>query len=335
MDSTFVIIPRMQVQNANMISSYWLLNGAAVNASVMFAHAIGRELDNVDEIDGVALIHHDAELQAESGDYARVLPFQRRGASLIDKNDYSKNTLSLSLQPTATRHLKVSLIIRFSGDAIIDDEAIDEFLQGARFAGGSVLTHQDIVIAATYEELSKQVKNGYYVVERQDLIGDEDPLETVLDVHDHRSDFYTNSFSDFLSNIENSEFEKKEKELYGKMQKLLIQCIKDNISITSSLRKLIDIYRQEKIPLITKCQEWQNNHTWLAATNLGYKLQTTPEQKAFVRENYPHAYAEPLIGLVQYKSARSLSISEIKTLFWHHEWANSSTFIINQSRSNT
>ena len=48
----------------------------------------------------------------------------------------------------------------------------------------------------------------------------------------------------------------------------------------------------------------EGNDTWLSAACLGYAAITPFEHRGGVRCGYTHAFAEPLVGMVQYRSLR-------------------------------
>ena len=111
--SFLAVIPHIRVQGANLQTSGILLGGVPLMASTMFAHALARKLSVKDT--GVIYIHHDRQ-DLGGFAYGRFTPAQRRGSAFINKNDYSsKNPNALSLQPTASCHLHLSLVIRFDG----------------------------------------------------------------------------------------------------------------------------------------------------------------------------------------------------------------------------
>lgn len=70
---------------------------------------------------------------------------------------------------------------------------------------------------------------------------------------------------------------------------------------------------------------------WLSATCLGYAATTPFEKRAGVREGYEHAFAEPLIGLVQYVPIRRCLGEDMATQsLWRSEWTTSNVFRIYQ-----
>lgn len=68
---------------------------------------------------------------------------------------------------------------------------------------------------------------------------------------------------------------------------------------------------------------------WLSAACLGYAPVTPFEQREGVREGYDHAFAEPLVGLVQYQSMRS--IADVQRVIWRPEWLSNGVFRVVQS----
>jgi len=56
--------------------------------------------------------------------------------------------------------------------------------------------------------------------------------------------------------------------------------------------------------------------SWLVPMNLGYLPITPVSPKSNARRSMPHAYAEPLVGLVQYLSKRALADNQLSELFW-------------------
>ena len=117
--SAYLVIPSMRVQGANIVSSQIAVGGPPVSAALLFAHAMALKADLGVEVLGVALIHHSIEPLGQRF-YGVFSPQQRRAAALTFTNrpdrDYSsKNKQALSLQPTASAHLRISLIVELDG----------------------------------------------------------------------------------------------------------------------------------------------------------------------------------------------------------------------------
>jgi CRISPR-associated protein Csy2 len=46
------------------------------------------------------------------------------------------------------------------------------------------------------------------------------------------------------------------------------------------------------------------SNPWVTPAALGYALLTSARERSLTRDGYPHAFAEPLVGLIQYRSLR-------------------------------
>lgn len=168
MSSIYLCIKRLRVESANAFTSGTTINPAPITAAVFFGHALSRVLD--EEVSGVAYLHHDAQLLGERFKGMHFQPQQRRGAGYIDKNDYaSTNKHALSLQPTASFHLTVSLIIRFDDEAEIDLNVVEQFLRGGRFAGGKIIDYAALTLLDPLSPTS-DLPGGFWLIDRQDLL---------------------------------------------------------------------------------------------------------------------------------------------------------------------
>ena len=263
--SFLAVIPHIQVQGANLQTSGILLGGVPLMASTMFAHALARKLSVKDT--GVIYIHHDRQ-DLGGFAYGRFTPAQRRGSAFINKNDYSsKNPNALSLQPTASCHLHLSLVIRFDGRRRSRLADLQKLLMNSRFAGGQITSYGEVEWADDNEKTLKDVlgntiKTGFVVLDRHDV--------------------------------------------------LLAYQQSQNLNRLQAFTRLLALTRDG----LNHAFGEYHGLSFLSATNLGYALLEEPKtDRTGVRQAYtldndvietPHAYAEPLIGLVQYVSIRQL-----------------------------
>lgn len=77
----------------------------------------------------------------------------------------------------------------------------------------------------------------------------------------------------------------------------------------------------------------EENNQWLAAACLGYALLTEPRPKANSRFDKPHAYAEPLIGAVQFVSVNQFQEKDtgvFRLPYWHYA-SDNQVFRLTQS----
>ena len=310
MTPTDLLIPHLQVQGANAQATWWLLNSTPVMACTLFGHALGRHLHQPTV--GVAIIHHVTQLHGEQFGYFR--PQQRRGAVFIDENDYSsKNKHALSLQPSATFSGEFSLIVRFGDLAEVNLNAVAEFLQRARLAGGQIIEH-GLCRMMTPTEWSQHLRSGFWVIDRRDLMQKaegEDWLDVLLRVTaqpdrrqsaDQASPTVASNEGDETNDGRDAdESDAKEDD-------------KDDADAADPWQ-----LSQTQTPLPS---------SWRVATTLGYTLLTPAVARAGAREGYPHAFAEPLVGPVQYVSLRQFGDRPMP--LWQPGWPRHDVFLLSQ-----
>lgn len=266
--SQYLVLPHLDIRNANAQPAWWMIGPPAITAYLGFAHALANKI-RAGAHAGIAIIHHDIQFLGETfWDYgtSTLLPHQFRSASFIDKADYSdKNKHALSAQPTARCHIKVSLVIRFEDEAVFGLSDANTALRGGRVAGGDIVAHGDPAYfegSETPPELVRQIGSGFSIISRQDLMtledGDRDMLDALLRVTRPRRHGSTAS----------------------------------------------------------------DGQSWILPTTLGYTEITAREQRHNVRGGFPHAYAEPLVGLIQYRAHREAGLH-----FWRYQHPTSHTFV--------
>jgi len=275
----YLLLPQLEVRHANAVSSYWALSPEVVLAARQMVHALARQLGVVEQEAGVALIHHHVEMLGEQlPKDQRFRPQQRRGAVYIDRHDYSdKNKHALSIQPTATMHLRITLIARFRGGTPLDLSEVRRFLRGGRLAGGQIVEHGDIEVLHRESAVWERLRAGHLVLERPDLL---QPAEDDRDIIDP---FF----------------------------RALVQGEPENIP---------DDETEES-------REGDRRGTWLVPATLGYAAVTPVEPRRGAREGYPAAYAEPLVGLIQYQPLREARESG-PLPFWDYSYPEPGVFVI-------
>lgn len=175
---SYLHLSRIRIRAANALAGNYAINATPVMAIVLFVHNLG--LKTGCRPRRVAILHHDGQLLGEFGSdgFYDFHPQQRRGATFIDATDYSsKNPHALSLQPTASCHLVMSLLIEVDGP--INRKKVERFMQSARIAGanldevGKVEAHDDL------DAIS--LSNGYWLIERSDLMAaHEHPVDALI-----------------------------------------------------------------------------------------------------------------------------------------------------------
>ena len=167
---SYLVIPQIRVQAANMLSASFLIGGPPVLTSFFFAHALARKIDRNTSVTGVAFIHHQMTPLGQVV-YGRFHPQQRRAASFTfgsKTRDYVKQSLALSLQPVANAHMLLSLVIEI--DNPLPDDEIKKYLYNGRFSGGQIIGHGNPTIHDELDDVIDQIPSGYLVMDRKDLL---------------------------------------------------------------------------------------------------------------------------------------------------------------------
>lgn len=275
--SKYIVISNIKIINANAQPVWWIVSAPPVTAYAGFAHALALSLGAKGH-SGIAIVHHDIQFLGEqiNNKYGEMdfLPHQFRASSLIDKDDYSAGSTSLSSQPTARCHLNVSLVIAMPDNTSISSGLVEKFLRGARIAGGTVIKHDEIDCGTTSndEALEAIKKSGYSIVERQDLMvfqeGDRDMIDVLL----------------------------------------------------RNTRR----YANPKKEQVKKSGKGKPESTgWIVPTCLGYIGISSLKKRNKARNELTHLYVEPLVGLIQYQSARKTGLH-----FWRYKNLQPNIFVI-------
>lgn len=173
----YLEIKNISVQRVNMQTSYLTLNSAFIMPAVLLTQALSHKTGLT--VKGVSYVHHKFQPLMETFENV-VRPQQRKAATFINKKDYSaKNKYALSSQPTASGHLMMSLILEVD-DTEIDMKKVEYFFKCGRFAGGEIKSFNSIKILDSLTE--SNIKSGYYLIDRTDLMDKEDTLGSFISV---------------------------------------------------------------------------------------------------------------------------------------------------------
>lgn len=316
------LISRIQVLNANAMCGQHFISTAPILQATMFAHRLGRELQM--QPSATALLHHDAQLLGETF-YGRHQPQQRRGAVFIDATDYSsKNRYALALQPTASAHLTVSILLRFNGP--VDRDGIERFLRTARFCGGQIIRYDDIATFDDEESALARCRSGRWIVERSDLVDPNNPVSSLVDALARTPRRKAGKLD--ARDVDSIETEAKgsasetEEAADEKFDDALAE---DQEFDAPPLNELVDDNNASS----TDSKSSQPD-LWLSPAALGYAMTTSFQRRAGVRADVEHAFAETLVGLVQFVSVKH---HPPHVPWWHHEWPADDMFVVRQERS--
>jgi CRISPR-associated protein Csy2 len=189
-----LLIPRIQVQNANALSSPYTIGFPAMTAWLGAVHALERKLKATSytqlQFKSMAVVCHNIDLQTHkgTGDYVHSI--------IGTGNPLDKNGNRPSFIEEARCHLNVSLIIECEGLGLIDydqftQDVEHQFRGNMKLAGGDVLNLSapslpEISDEATLRKLTRQLMPGHCLIERRDLMQNameegQDAIDALLD----------------------------------------------------------------------------------------------------------------------------------------------------------
>lgn len=186
----YLVIPRIVFRGANAQPASWCVGAPGPSAMAGFAQAAARAMQLKNVRPPVGIVLHDWRLRAEVFDGV-IAPHQLRGAALINGDDYAQGTKSLSGQPTVRGDGEMTLVLQIDDkEDAIDEEALLRFMDRARIAGGTIVSHKlqqaKIPLYSSWAEVQAKVKSGYALVDRADLLAPagpddkRDPLDRFL-----------------------------------------------------------------------------------------------------------------------------------------------------------
>lgn len=189
-----LIIPRIQVQNANALSSPFAIGFPAMTAWLGAVHALQRKLQQAGfqliQFESVGVVSHQFDLQTHRhiGDYV---------TSIIGTgNPLDKDGNRPSFIEEARAHLTASLVIEYTGlDADDKDSALFQIVQlmhGAlKIAGGDILEFDKPYFTNTEnpadtQKVLRKLMPGYVLLERRELMqaamqNGQDVLDALID----------------------------------------------------------------------------------------------------------------------------------------------------------
>lgn len=205
-----LILPRIQVQNANAISGPLTWGFPAPSAFTGFTHALHRKIRKSFDLEfgGVGIVCHafDPQIFSPPGRYNKVFRLMRH------PNDKAGGTPAFVEEGRA--HMDVSLVIGMSGDTLFDGSfssenaargisneitaTIEETINTMRLAGGSILSMQRPYaillpsagsdIRKLTRQISRRLLPGFALIDREDLLRErldqlqqQDPAATSVD----------------------------------------------------------------------------------------------------------------------------------------------------------
>lgn len=188
MSKKILLIPHIQIQNANALPSPFTIGFPAMTAWLGAAHALQRRLNEAGidvQFDGAGVVSHQFDLQTYKG------PGDYEHSIIGTANPLDKNGERPSFIEEARCHLEVSLAIQYSGinkhqeaEAL---ERISHCLKGQmKMAGGDILSFSRPDLFRDFGMLKNRLMPGYALIERRELMIEamqqgQDALDAMLD----------------------------------------------------------------------------------------------------------------------------------------------------------
>jgi CRISPR-associated protein Csy2 len=197
MSNNLVLIPRIQVQNANALSSPFTIGFPAMTAWLGAVHALQRKLNarNIPvAFSAVGVVVHHFDLQTHKGPGDFVYSIIGTGNPLEPKTEKDKpkgNAVRPSFIEEARCHLQASLLIEYIGIEAQDEQPLLEqlhqlLLGNMKFAGGDILSCEVPDIVRDFQVVKSKLMPGYALIERRDLMQaameqGQDAMDAMLD----------------------------------------------------------------------------------------------------------------------------------------------------------
>lgn len=287
----FLTFPHMEVQGANAHATGWMLSTCPAMAATMMAENFGFQLRLGEKPSGVAIIHHDAQLLAE-----KELPksfnarFPHQFRGSTMFNMKDVNSKYMGKQPVNGLQPTASMNGTWSLILKFDETSIENRLPDAA----------RVFLRSARFAGGSIVDHGDPVVGRK-LVS--------RGVRKEDQGVFDRSIGNGFAIVDRTH--------------LISSTGRSKIASLLSLAAGDAGSDEEKEGEGVKMK-------WYVPAVLGYAMMTEFQERKNVRNNKPHAFCEPMVGLTEYISVRQLDEHELhlEDVFWRHKWLNESVFAI-------
>lgn len=288
----YLLLPGMQIQNANAMSSTCTIGFPAMTAWMGAVHALERKLTGIDGMEavqftGVAVSCHDCQLQVYRG------PGDYRNSIIGTANPLRKKNGNFERPPfieEARIHLKVSLLIGVKGLRGADQdrflELLGKKLPATRWAGGDLLRYGETRMLAAEEgneaeerAVLRRLMPGYVLIERRDL---------------------------------------------------MTKAMQNGEEGLSALLRFLSVHhsaRRDEEGRMTGWDSYREEPGWLVPIAVGFKGLSPLGQVACQRDpKTPHRFAENVLTLGEFRLP--CRFRHVDDILWHYEYQESSALYI-------
>ncbi|WP_428240251.1 type I-F CRISPR-associated protein Csy2 [Gynuella sp.] len=295
MNEKFLLMPHLQVQNANALSSPFTIGFPAMTAWLGAVHAMERKLienNPVLRFNGVGVVSHQFDLQTYRG------PGDYEYSIIGTANPLDKTGARSAFIEEPRCHLEVSLVIAYDGiekqdETTFLDQVHHLLISQLKIAGGDILRTQAPKVFRDFDLLKNRLMPGYALIERRDLMIN--AMEQGRDAFD--------ALLDFLSVHHQSEQ------------------IQDNNETTIS-------WRSQR-----KTTGEDGKRGWIVPIATGFHaISELAEAKNQRDPATPHRFVESLVTLGEFVMAHKMDSSE--QLLWHyHHDITKNLYLCQQQRT--
>lgn len=293
---TYLVLSHVEIQNANAISSNYIIGFPAMTAWMGGVHALERKIRCFDDFKdisfcGTGIVVHKHYLHAHrlQGNIDNSLFLVAHPQKLKGKRDDKCEPASFI--PEGRIDLNVSLVVEVSGFCVDkkDDfrDAIRQILPTMRLAGGDVINHTDKLNVEVvhidneeperYSKLVSMLMPGYAILERRDLL-----LECSSDEAGNK---------------------------YDAMDRLL------------ELLQVNEVAELDDSGMIIKWNGSRKKAGWLVPIAVGYKALSPAGKVLNQRDsNYDHRFVEPVVTIGEFKPL--YRIKNMDALMWQYKYEN-------------
>lgn len=288
----YLLLPGMQIQNANAMSSTCTIGFPAMTAWMGAVHALERKMTGIDGMEavrftGVAVSCHDCQLQVYRG------PGDYRNSIIGTANPLRKKNGNFERPPfieEARIHLKVSLLIEVKGLRGADQdrflELLGKKLPATRWAGGDLLRYGEPRMLAAGEgneaeerAVLRRLMPGYVLIERRDL---------------------------------------------------MTKAMQNGEEGLSALLRFLSVHhsaRRDEEGRMTGWDSYREEPGWLVPIAVGFKGLSPLGQAAWQRDpKTPHRFAENVLTLGEFRLP--CRFRHVDDILWHYEYQESSALYI-------
>jgi CRISPR-associated protein Csy2 len=218
-----LILPQIQVQKANALSSPFSVGFPAMTAWLGFTHALQRKLNQADydelRLIATAVVSHEFDMQAHKGEGDYVY-------SLIGTaNPLDKDGSRSSFIEEPSCHLTVSLVIEWQGnqEELLDETdefiaQVEKLMHSMKLASGNIqsFAKPEIITINTqdsedFQKLKRRLMPGYLIIERRDLMIEAMTQQQNIDALDAMLSYLTVNHSCIQKEVEPQEADESQK----------------------------------------------------------------------------------------------------------------------------